>query len=751
MREKLSFTVDSALLEELGEKLVETVHIALVELVKNSYDADASEVEVLFTKNNSGSQEIRIIDNGKGMNFDAVQNYWMRIATTNKEKSNVSTVYGRPLTGAKGVGRFSCRRLGGHLTLITSGTSKGNKVGKQQNTVRTEVVFPWKEFKPGTDVTDITCDGNVTNVTNTRTGTTLIINDITEEWDTRGWNWLKRQLSVLAANTGINRNGFKPDPGFSIKITAPDFEGGIRDIREDYMNAGWGTLTAQLNAKHQAVCVLEAKGLGKKTITSLTKFPNLQDINLRVGIMVNDRSQMRDTSTISLANMQQILPDWGGVQVKYKNFRVFPYGDDDWLDIDRDRGIRKAQSKISELSSFARTLKGVDPAKSLLNMLSMRSYMGSVFIGENAKGFEMKLNREGFVYSKSVEELKQFVRYAIDWSTILRDYYLRQTAAEESKLAVLEFELLVNEHLEPTEYVDAAIDYIESEVRSITRILPENERNDVNTSFFKATELIKKHNSTNKAELNHLRLIASTSTLLLIFSHEVKSLLGLLEQTKNSLKIISSKLEVKDRNKILETTKGFTDLKARMEDLLEMTSLVGVEKKQSKTAQVALKDRIVKVEKVFALVLKKYNIILDYSKVANNIAIKNIFEAEIYSILLNTISNAIKSVIAAGKKRVIEIAASRENGYTNIHISDTGLGLDPSNFDEVFIPFISDPQGQLYNELGKRLNPEDKLIVGSGSGLGLGIVKEIVAARQGTIKFVNPTKGWKAVLEIKLP
>ena len=122
----LHFTVDSALLEELGEKLVETVHIALVELVKNSYDADATKVEIIFTTDEKGNSEIHIIDDGKGMNYEAVEKYWMRIATTNKEKSNNSTIFGRPLTGAKGIGRFSCRRLGGHLELITCGTKDGN-------------------------------------------------------------------------------------------------------------------------------------------------------------------------------------------------------------------------------------------------------------------------------------------------------------------------------------------------------------------------------------------------------------------------------------------------------------------------------------------------------------------------------------------------------------------------------------------------------------------------------------------------
>lgn len=751
MQEILNFSVDSALLQELGEKLVETVHIALVELVKNSYDADATEVEILFTEDRLGEPEIHIIDNGKGMNFEAVQKYWMRIATTNKDISPTSAYYGRPLTGAKGIGRFSCRRLGRHLDLITYGTAKGNVIGLQPTVEVTKVSFPWHKFKPGTDVTNIECIGSHSKIKNANTGTTLIIKKISEEWTSRGWNWLKRQLSVLAANAGAKRPGFDDDPGFKIIITAPDFEGGVRDLREDYLNAGWATLTATINEKKQAVCEINALGIGHKKITSTVKFPALNDISLKVGIMVGDRNQMRDTSTISLTNLNQILPDWGGVQIKFKNFRVFPYGDDDWLDIDKDRGIRKSQSRTNELSTFAATLKGVDPSRSLLNMLSMRSYLGSVFIGEKARGFEMKLNREGFVYSEAVEQLKAFVRYAIDWSTILRDFYIRQETYEESFKAIKEFEGVIQEKLEPVRYVEAAVGYLEQEVRNLTSYLPEIEKANTQQSFFKATDLIRKHNETNRAELLHLRLVASTSTLLLIFSHEVKSLLGLLEQSKNSLVNIAAKLAPKERNEVLSMTTNFSDLKSRLEDLLAMTSLVGAEQRKAKPGQVALKDKLKKVEKVFALIIKKYKIELIYSDVPNNIVIKNILEAEVYSILLNILSNSIKAVIAGGKNRKIEVTATRTQGSNLIQVRDTGIGMKAENYDEVFIPFISDPTGDLYNNLEKRLNPEDKLIVGSGSGLGLGIVQEIIHAHEGTIKFINPLKGWSTELQIRIP
>ena len=147
LKNKLKFTVDSALLKELGEKLVETVHLALVELVKNSYDADATKVEIEFIKDKNNKLQIVVNDNGTGMNFEAIENYWMRIATTNKIDKKVSSVFGRPLTGAKGIGRFCYKRLGNHLTLITKKTKKKNLLGKQSKIENTEVEFPWSELR----------------------------------------------------------------------------------------------------------------------------------------------------------------------------------------------------------------------------------------------------------------------------------------------------------------------------------------------------------------------------------------------------------------------------------------------------------------------------------------------------------------------------------------------------------------------------------------------------------------------------
>lgn len=752
MKKTLQFSVDSALLRELGEKLVETVHLALSELVKNAYDADATEVQVIFESTGVDISRIKIIDNGRGMNFEEVQRYWMRIATTNKDRDDVSKVFGRPLTGAKGIGRFSCRRLGRKLTLLTNGTKEGNKVGRQKYIQRTEVEFPWTDFEAGTDVTKIECPGDQSEIENAYTGTTLIIDNISDEWSKRGFNWLKRQLAILVANRGTKRKGFKKDDGFEVLLSAPGLEGEVRDIREDLINAGWGTLEAKLNEKKQAVCELTAMGIGYREIVSNETFPDLKDVDLKLGLLVLDREQMRDTGVISKGSLKPILDNWGGVQIKYRGFRVSPYGNDDWLRIDKDRGLRKLAPN-NELMGFASSLRGVDPSRSLINALSMRNYIGSVNIGSNSSGFEMKASREGFIDSAEMDQLRKFVRFAIDWANILRDYYLRQEDIKAADDARKRFEEISDRKVEPKKVVDTALNYIESEVKTKAfDFLPKEIKKEVETSLDTATKAIRTYNESVKVELSHLRLIASTSTLLLIFSHEVKSLLGLFEQSKNSLELIAEKLSGSERDSIFEMSSSFEELNTRLEQLLQMTNLLSSSSKaKQKPGRIALKPKIKKVEKVFELVIHKYEIEIDYEEIPNNIVLQEFLEAELYSILLNVMSNSIKAVIANGGERNIKFSAKKVSGNTEILIQDSGIGLDPQRFDEVFIPFISDPDGDMYKNLEDRLNPEDNMIVGTGSGLGLGIVNEIVKSKGGEIGFQKTKGKWSTQLLIKLP
>src|SRR5229473_6875997 len=116
-----SFTVDASLLRELGERLIGRSHIALAELVKNSYDADAATCCIEF-----GDDQIVISDDGTGISESEFHKYWMRIGTTHKVDDRLSTA-GRSLAGSKGVGRLTVQFLADEMTLESTSEDQPGK------------------------------------------------------------------------------------------------------------------------------------------------------------------------------------------------------------------------------------------------------------------------------------------------------------------------------------------------------------------------------------------------------------------------------------------------------------------------------------------------------------------------------------------------------------------------------------------------------------------------------------------------
>ena len=744
---ELTFTVDSALLSELGEKLVETAHIALVELVKNAYDADATLVAVKIVPDPPHGPQVHVVDNGSGMAFRDIEHYWMRIATTHKQAHQVSQRYGRPRTGSKGIGRFSCRRLGTRLKLLTTAALHDGCFEQ------TEVSFDWLKFKPGREISKIKCEGDRKRLEDAAPGTTLIISESrVDEWSKRGYNFLKRQLAVLAANRGRKRAGFEEDPGFNVSLEAPDFHEKISNLRERLLSAGWGELNVRVNSEGEVTCTLNALKVGKKTITYPEKLPHLASVSATIGIMPRVLDEMRNREVISKGSLSEIVDDWGGVYVRYKGFRVYPYGEpgNDWLNIDRDRGSRRpALSEI--LQPFAAKLRGVNPQRALLSLLSSKSYIGDVEIGERARKFEPKASREGFVGEAGIGPLRDVIRFAIDWSTIYREYARGLAAKEEARRAREDLETQLKHTVEPKEVVATAIRVVESEVRYLATQLPTVERQQVLRSLRTATQAIAKHEASNREELRHLQLVASTSTLLLIFSHEVKSLLSWLEQVSISLDRVRRHVNEAEARKLVEIRDEFGVTKKRFLDLLSMTSLISVTSRRSEAARLTLRPRLERAIRCFDLIKNSYGIDIDTHHVPGTLQVGPMLEAELFAVLLNVMSNAIKSVIAAGGRKKVMVVAERRGSQVVLNVRDSGIGLDEEHYEQVFAPFVSDPDKRLYRGLDAKLNPEDQYIVGTGSGLGLSIAKEILSYRGGTICFVRPPDGWKADIEIVMP
>jgi K+-sensing histidine kinase KdpD len=384
-------------------------------------------------------------------------------------------------------------------------------------------------------------------------------------------------------------------------------------------------------------------------------------------------------------------------------------------------------------------------------MLSHKSYLGTVHIDSKDEGFQPKINREGFMETEALNELRDFVRYCIDWATIYRDFWIRQRKKAKAEKAKKEFERVTGIETTRSDIIKTAAMHVQSELERIVHLSAESERTAAARNVVPAFKAILENDQANEYELRHLRLIASSATLLLIFSHEVKSFLSDIGNAEGIVDLIL-KFPFKKQHINLERLKEqLSESKIRFEQLLEMTALVGVDSRRAKPVRMALRDRVERAISCFALVIKSYDIDVDFSQIALTTMVGPMMEAELYAILLNALSNALKSIIAAGKRKRISITATRTENKTKIIVSDTGLGLESSKFEEVFTPFIADPEGKLYSLLEDRLNPADKYIVGSGSGLGLSIIKEIAISRGGSVRFIEPKKPWNAQLEVFLP
>jgi HSP90 family molecular chaperone len=127
------------ILKTLGEELISSETVALIELVKNAYDADAENVLISFSDSlEKGEGSIHVVDDGHGMDMDTIITSWMVIATSSKKDYKKSQNGRRRVLGEKGIGRFATARIADELELFTRTSS--------QSFNESYAVFDWTQF-----------------------------------------------------------------------------------------------------------------------------------------------------------------------------------------------------------------------------------------------------------------------------------------------------------------------------------------------------------------------------------------------------------------------------------------------------------------------------------------------------------------------------------------------------------------------------------------------------------------------------
>ena len=125
----MKFRISSGLKSIIGRDLITNDFVAIFELVKNSFDAKATHVKIVFDLENKENAAIYIADNGKGMSDVDIRDKWLFVAYSAKKSGEEDRDAKRVYAGSKGVGRFSCDRLGRTLVLESKLLRKVSLIG----------------------------------------------------------------------------------------------------------------------------------------------------------------------------------------------------------------------------------------------------------------------------------------------------------------------------------------------------------------------------------------------------------------------------------------------------------------------------------------------------------------------------------------------------------------------------------------------------------------------------------------------
>jgi hypothetical protein len=333
----------------IGPELIQDTYAAVIELVKNAYDADSPDVSIIFQAV-PGKREYEFIisDHGHGMSLEIIKEKWLVPSTDDKLERQVSPK-GRTMQGSKGIGRYAAAVLGNSLILETI-TENGEK---------STTAINWDDFEKAKFLDDVPIPIKRT-VSSNRAGTTLKItggDSCFSLWDKKQFNKLRFELKKLMPPVGVKPKSKNSRDVFSIKLSIKGFSS-YEDVTEtiepfplfeyyDYRISGHiskdgrGTLTYSSQ---------KARNIPDEKINIDLKRDS-ECGNLVFDIRAYDREKEAIETLIKrglknpsgnymqIIEARAILNDYNGIGVYRNGFRIRPLGDPefDWLTLNKRR------------------------------------------------------------------------------------------------------------------------------------------------------------------------------------------------------------------------------------------------------------------------------------------------------------------------------------------------------------------------------------------------------------------------------
>ena len=411
---KKPFKMTARVLAHLGEDLIKDESIALLELVKNSYDAGATKCVVDFNFDIFGSLiEISISDNGSGMSLDTIENIWLVIGTDNKKNKLISHRQGRLPLGEKGIGRLGVHKLGNDIKLYS----------KHSDENEVYVSIDWSKLAVSKDIDDFKIDygySSDSHFFDKQTGTKIIVRNLKGEWNRRKLRSVFRDLTTLNSPFSEKSDSFEVVVSSNSNVFS-----GLPNL-EAIKNAGLyyghctleGSIITEFSYEFKPWNVLDK--IKSRSLTALDEYEKVLIHNVEVetetGKVVKREKRLdlneynigrvqfdvimyeKDSSVFSLLNVEKkglndYLKENSGIRVYRDNMRVFDYGEpgNDWLSIDKRRLSRSGGSISNSL------------------------LLGSVMLDRiSSYGLREKTNREGFIEDEAYFAFVDAISYVMD-------------------------------------------------------------------------------------------------------------------------------------------------------------------------------------------------------------------------------------------------------------------------------------------------------------------------------------------------
>jgi signal transduction histidine kinase len=769
-----TFSVDTHLFRELGELLVGRDSTALIELIKNSYDADATTVIVYGEAlSHIGRGYITIRDNGVGMSEAEFQKGFLTIASRTKDDhSRRSKIFDRQYTGQKGVGRLAAHKLARVLEVSSSRWSGkitkdllSDRLSSAGNSV--DVIIDWDKVEASQTLAEVdktdaikiktVSDGNYT------AGTSITLRNLRRKWTPSEHGRFLEELQAFQPPppliTPLPKNVSKP-----LLFDVPR----VRDISE---KAGQrfsveleGELappddywTAMVEAASWIIEIDADRRSGKVKFviapTASTFEDDKIDAELREFVMPHPSPkqgpffQARILKRVGVARGDEQLKRWAGrssgVRVFMEGFRVLPYGEpaDDWLQLDRDAAERGRWTADPESDLTSQLSKAERDAEAGLNHLPNKHYFGGVFLTERyAPSLRMLVNREGFIPNQAFADLTAIVRTGIDLSTRV------QTAASQRKRAGRRVLRQTADEVQPTQFLSPAqvahqrVHEAKAHAVKARELVSAGKIESASREFLSAltqVESITSQAEEASQEAAMFRVLASVGTQVASFIHEINGLLEMAAAMETSLRRISNMqgLPKEHRRELAMLQRDVGDLKRTVERQASyLVDVVAPDARRRRSRQV-ISDRFDTGVKLIATSAEKRGIKI-LNKIPHELKSPPMFAAELTTVFSNLLSNAVK---AAGSKGTIRASArQRSNGAISLRVENTGQAVKMRDRERFFQPFES-------------TTTKVDTVLGQGMGLGLTITRAMLEEYGATIKFVEPTGGFATAVEIMFP